>query len=360
MIRSIFSALLLVPCLSAQADTDVFISGQDGYNTYRIPAIIVTTNKTVLAFCEGRKNSRGDSGKIDLLQKRSTDSGQTWSAQQIVWADGENCCGNPTPVIDASNGNIWLLLTWNLGSDHEREIEAGRSKDTRRAFVTVSKDDGLTWAKPMEIPAVKKPEWRWYATGPGVGIQLTRGTYPGRLVIPANHTEANNDGHYGTRSHVFYSDDHGQTWQLGGSEEAGNESTIVELSDGTVLDNMRSKNYRDTAASQDGGLTWSPIKKDKTLIDPRCEGSILRWTWPDKDTKSRILFSNPAASDRENMTVRVSYDEGATWPVSKVVNKGPSGYSCLAILPDKTVGCLYECGKKKSFEKISLARVPVE
>src|SRR6266478_1740107 len=206
--------------------TDVFVSGAAGYHTYRIPAIVVSTNGTVLAFCEGRKNSRSDTGKIDLLLKRSTDGGKTWSAQQIVRSDGDNVCGNPGPVVDETTGVVWLLMTWNLGADGEREINNGTSKDTRRAFVTHSADDGVTWTKPQEITAsVKKADWRWYATGPVNGIQLTRGTHKGRLVIPCNHTELNSSGQPVSRAHVIYSDDHGATWQLGGSEdELTNES----------------------------------------------------------------------------------------------------------------------------------------
>jgi sialidase-1 len=119
------------------------------------------------------------------------------------------------------------------------------------------------------------------------------------------------------------------------------------------------KNRRAVATSKDGGMTWSPLKLDDALIEPVCEGSILRCTWPDNGDKSRILFCNPASKKRENLTVRVSYDEGGTWPVSKVIFAGPSAYSCLAILPDKTIGCLFECGQTKPYETISLARFPI-
>jgi len=343
--------------------TDIFISGTDGYHTYRIPAIVVTTNGTVLAFCEGRKNSRNDTGKIDLLLKRSTDGGKSWSAQQIISSDGENVYGNPAPVVDETTGIVWLLMTWNLGADGEREIGDGTGKDTRRVFVTHSEDDGATWAKPREITtAIKKPDWRWYATGPANGIQLTR-AHKGRLVIPCNHTELNS-GKPVSRAHVIYSDDHGKTWRLGGTEdELTNESTVVELADGSLLQNMRSyhkKNRRAFATSTDGGATWSHVKLDETLIEPVCQGSILRYSWPENGRRSRILFSNPASTKRENLTIRVSYDEGATWTVGKVIHPGPSAYSCLTVLPDKSIGCLFECGEKSAYEKISLAQIPLD
>lgn len=351
------SAAVAVPAL-----TDVFISRTDGYDTYRIPAIVVTTNGTVLAFCEGRKNSRNDTGKIDLLLKRSTDGGKTWSAQQIVRSDAENVCGNPAPVLDEATGVVWLLMTWNLGTDGEREIGSGTSKDTRRVFVTHSEDNGVSWAKPQEITAsVKKADWRWYATGPANGIQLTRGAHNDRLVIPCNHTETNDTGQAVSLAHVIYSDDHGVTWRLGGSEdELTNESTVVERADGSLLQNMRSyhkKNRRAVAASNDGGASWSRVKLDDALIEPVCQGSILRYSWPENGTPSRILFCNPASTKRENLTIRVSYDEGATWAASKVIHAGPSAYSCLAVLPDKSIACLFECGEKSAYEKISLARI---
>ena len=95
----------------------------------------MTSNKgTLLAFCEGRKSGRGDSGNIDLLLRRSGDGGKTWSPQQVVWDDGPNTCGNPCPVVDRQSGVIWLLLTWNRGDDSESQIMARTSKDSRRAL----------------------------------------------------------------------------------------------------------------------------------------------------------------------------------------------------------------------------------
>lgn len=116
----------------------LFISGQGGYHTHRIPALAVTPKGTALAFCEGRRKSSSDSGDINLALKRSGDHGQSWSDQQVVWDDGGNTCGNPCPVVDRETGAIWLLMTWNRGDDREPEIIAQTSKDTRRIFVTSS------------------------------------------------------------------------------------------------------------------------------------------------------------------------------------------------------------------------------
>jgi sialidase-1 len=367
LIQGFIVLLILWGTTAARADaefSDVFVSGQDGYHTYRIPAVVVTTNATLLAFCEGRKNSGGDSGDIDLLLKRSTDGGRSWSPLQVVWSDGENVCGNPAPVVDRVSGTIWLLMTWNLGSDREKEIEAGTSKDTRHVFATHSDDDGRTWAKPQEITAsVKLPGWRWYATGPVNGIQLTRGQHNGRLVIPCNHSELNSQTQFVSRSHIIYSDDHGARWNIGGSEaDFSNESTIVERSDGSLLHSMRSpRNHhqRVVGTSMDGGSTWIPASADSGLIDSVCQACLQRCTWPLNGEKSRILFCNPASTKRENLTIRLSYDEGATWPVSKLIQSGPSAYSGLAGLPNHFIVCLFECGEKKSYEKISLVRFPL-
>ena len=172
---------------SSMESVDVFASGSGGYHTYRIPAIVATKSGALLAFCEARKESKSDTGNIDLLLKRSADDGKTWSESIVIWDDDKNTCGNATPVVDQSTGTIWLPMTWNLGSDHEGEIKAGTSKHPRRVFLTHSNDDGLTWAEPTEITdVVRKDHWRWYATGPGNAIQLTRGEHKGRLLIPAN------------------------------------------------------------------------------------------------------------------------------------------------------------------------------
>jgi sialidase-1 len=183
------------------------------------------------------------------------------------------------------------------------------------------------------------------------------------LVIPANHSELR-DNEVVTRSHVIFSDDHGASWRLGGSEEEKtNESTIVELADGRLLHNMRSyhgKNRRAVATSQDGGVTWSPVQLEETLIEPVCQGSLARAAWPTGDRQGAILFCNPASFTRDNLTVRVSRDEGKSWLSSKVVHSGPAAYSCLTILPDQTVGCLYECGVKRPYEEIAFACFSLE
>lgn len=355
-----------IPAATAESEIQpLFVRGQGGYHTYRIPALVVTTNGSVLAFAEGRKNSGGDAGDIDLVLRRSTDHGQTWSEQQVVWDDAGNTCGNPAPVVDSDTGTIWLLMTWNRGDDHEKDIIAKTSKDTRRIFVTSSADDGRTWAKAREITSdVKLTNWTWYATGPGSGIRIANGPHKGRLVIPCDHIEADTKHYF---SHVIYSDDHGRTWKLGGStpEHRVNECEVVELTGGKLMLNMRnydrSKKNRQVALSEDGGLTWMDQHFDEALIDPICQGAIERYRWPEKANSSVLLFSNPASqTGRVKLTLRASFDDGRTWPAGLVLHAGPSAYSDLAVLANGQIACLYEAGSTNAYEAIVLSRLGLD
>ena len=334
----------------------LFRKGVDGYNNIRIPAICVTKAGTLLAFAEGRE--AGDKGDIDLIMRRSVDGGRTWSGIEVIWDDRDNTCGNPCPVVDLETGTIWLFLTWNFGSDSETAIMTGKSRHSRSPWISYSNDDGKTWAKPKELPHLRNKEWTWYATGPGNAIQLARGPSKGRLVIPANHADritAERDSKT-YRSHIIYSDDHGKSWHLGAIQEPlTNESTVVELADGSVMQNMRSyhgKGNRAVAVSGDAGISFAPVYLDDGLQSPVCQANILRYSWPEEN-QSRILFSSPTGEKREGITVRLSYDEGKTWPVSKMIYEGPGAYSNMVRLPNGNVGLLVEIGESSPYETIS-------
>jgi sialidase-1 len=356
----VITAAALWPAPAVADDLEVFsvyAAGEEGYHTYRIPAIVETAKHTLLAFCEGRRDGQGDSGQIDTLLKRSSDGGETWSAFQVVAHAPGYTLGNPAPVVDRNTGTVWLLLTRNRADQHEAEILNGTA-EPRTVWITHSADDGVTWAAPVEITAsTSASDWRWYATGPGHGIQLQSG----RLLIPCNHSK---DKTWDTwHSHVIYSDDAGKTWQRGGIHESKtNESTVVELADGRLYQNMR--NYRKThrravAHSADGGLTWSAVKDDPALVDPVCQASSVRYSLASEGGVNRILFSNPGSTKREKMTIRMSLDEGETWPVSRVVFEGPSAYSDLVVLHDGRIGCLFEQGLESPYERITFARFPL-
>jgi sialidase-1 len=351
--------------------TTVYKSGTDGYLFYRIPSVLVTSKGTVLAFAEARRSPWGagaDSGEINIVLKRSTDGGKTWGAQQVIWVDGKNTCGNPVSIFDETTGTIWLVASHNDGSMEESKVAESRAG--RAIFVMSSDDDGVTWTTPREITKdVKKEGWTWYATGPGAGIQLKHGPHAGRLVVPANHSVKGGGDDGGSYSHVIYSDDHGKTWKLGGSAKVGsNESAVVELADGTVMLNMRNARgksapkdtprERAIALSKDGGKTFGEMTHDSALIEPICQASIVRYTWPGEGGKGRILFANPANKEqRTDMTVRISYDEGKTWPVSQLIHKGWSCYSAITPLPDGSIGLLYEAGDRARYDRLDFVRM---
>lgn len=307
----------------------LYTCGANGYKAYRIPSLVVTTRGTLLAFCEARKDNIRDHGDIDLVLRRSADTGRTWSKQAVVYEEGDTkkiTIGNPCPVVDRDTGIVWLAFC----------------RDNRDVLMTHSKDDGRSWAKPTEITAqVKEKDWGWCGTGPGHAIQLTRGKYKGRLIFPFYRV----DGQKTVRSQVFYSDDHGKTFLLGRPTEGNmSECEAVELDDGRLLLSMRNhmaKGKRAFAISKDGGASWSKPKLHAEVYCPGCQASIHRYSWK----PNILLYSGPGGPNRVRMTVRASYDEGKTWPVSKrVKERGGSGYSNLAVLPDGSVCCFYEAG----------------
>jgi sialidase-1 len=357
-VASIAMALLLAALICcaplAAADlsqTDVFTAGTDGYHTFRIPALVVTPKGTLLAICEGRKTGRGDHGDLDLVQRRSTDGGQTWGKLELIHEEGGTAkvtIGNPCPVVDRDTGVIWLPFT----------------RDNDAVFITSSSDDGVTWSKPRDISAdVKGKDWNWYATGPGNGIQLLHGRFKGRLVIPCDHRVAGNmddkeNWDKAGRSHVIYSDDHGQTWKLGGATDfAMNECAVIELPDGSLMLNSRSyrgKACRGISISKDGGATWEPTIDEPVLVESVCQASLIRYC------QSLIVFSNPAVPrGRHHLTVRLGSGDGKTWNHSRVVCEGSSAYSSLAVLPGGDIGLLYERDdyKQLTFARFTLAWV---
>ncbi len=356
---SVFCALLVLgsPAQAKQPpplQVQVFRAGEGGYHTYRIPALIRSSKGTLLAFCEGRKNSASDTGDIDVLLRRSFDGGKTWQPLQTVADMGPDTIGNPTPVVEHKSGAIILLLTSNPGPVREAQIATASANASRRVWITRSSDDGATWSAPTEITArVKRPEWTWYATGPGNGIQLRSG----RLVIPCDHNRRDDNSRH---SHLIYSDDGGATWHIGAvAEDKTNESAVAERKDGSLLFDMRSyhgKNRRAEQISRDGGLTLGPLTLIDALIEPVCQASLISAAAPGHAPNGRLLFSNPASTRRANLTVRLSADDGRTWSASRTIYEGPSAYSSLAMLDARTAGLLYERGAKSSYEEIMFAR----
>lgn len=344
--------------------TDVFISGQDNIHTYRIPAIICSPKGTLLAFSEGRRAGAEDGVATDLVLKRSLQNGKPisaggrdWKPTELAWntiwrpmqtlirsAHGEAYM-NPVPLIDKSDGTIFLFV--NYYPQPYEDIPA-------QIWLLRSRDEGATWTHPVDItPMVGKHE-----LGPGTGIELRSG----RLMVAVY------DG-------AIFSDDHGNTWKPSDAAPGiPNEDQIAERNDGTLLLNRRHRGYREILRSKDQGQTWSEPEPDRDLPDADCQGSLIRYTGKDRDpAKNILLFSNPVAglpaasitdSDprgRFNLTIRVSYDGGRTWPLSKTIRRGPSAYSSITELPDGSIGVLYEYGDRHEeyfdhYQKLVFAR----
>ncbi len=322
------------------AEQELFSAGQHGYCCYRIPALAVSPKGTVLAFCEARKNNCDDGDVIDIVMRRSFDNGRTWDAMKVVRGEGTNSINQPTPVVDRITGTVSLIFCRN----------------NQKVFITRSSDEGERWTQPVEITTqVKDPSWQYLGSGPGHAIQLKSG----RLLIPAWADTSPGpvtwpSANWGKVqfSYTFYSDDHGITWNRGRPLESdmSDECQVVETSPGTVYMNMRSrrgKHQRAYAWSKDGGVTWSKVAFDPNLPEPSCQGSVIQFPMPADSGNHRILLLHPASSQqRARLTAQVSDKEWRSWPVSKLIHKGPSGYSDLAIAADRTILCLYEADQQ--------------
>lgn len=360
----VLMAAATIHCAAASIEfITVFTNGKEGYPAYRIPSLITTKSGALLAFAEGRATLR-DHAENDIVLKRSLDAGRTWLPLQVVAEDGPNSLGNPTAVIVRETGRVLLMWQRYAKGFDEHKAEPGLDGPrVCRTFVQHSDDHGATWSKPREVTAsVKRPTHvTSTATGPGVGIQLARGKYAGRILMPFNQ------GPYGNwKVYAVMSDDQGATWRYGETApEPGkgfaNEVQFVELNDGSVMLNARNQRgdkHRKTSISRDGGQTWSPLQDDPALIESECQASIIRHPTGGDFTRAVFLFSNPATQvGRSNGVVRLSRDEGKTWPVSRVLYEGGFAYSCLASLPDGSAGCLFE---RDGYKTIAFARFTME
>ena len=351
--------------------TDVFTSGKEGYKSIRIPSVVVTKKGTVLAFAEGRERPT-DQAENDIILKRSADGGKTWGALQVVQEDGKNSLNNPTAVVEQQSGRVFLMYQRIPAHMKERgkNIDTGyEGTNIYRNLLVWSDDDGATWTKPLDVTRTTKRATHatTIASGPGIGIQLTRGPHRGRLILPFN------EGPYSQwNNFAVFSDDRGARWKFGenvpgafvpdakiGQRSQINEVQCVELDDGSVRLNSRQfagAKLRKTSVSKDGGATWSAVEDVPALRDPSCNASVLRYSFGDGASGlGRILYSGPDAMTRSNGTVYLSRDDGATWPVKRVLWPGSFAYSVLTKLPDGEVGCLFETD---NYGRIVFARVP--
>lgn len=338
--------------------TDVFVSGQEGYHTYRIPSIVLTQKGILLAFAEARI-TKSDHAQNDLVLKRSHDQGQSWDSIQVIESAGTASLNNPQAVV-LQSGRVLLMYQKYPPEGGERYVKAGyEGDDICRSYLIYSDNDGQDWSAPEEITrSVKRPTYvTSVASGPGIGIQLQNGAYKGRVIMPFNQGPF---AHW--MVYAAYSDDEGQSWAYGEVafplvETMANEVQMVERIDGSILLNARStgtEKYRKIAISEDGGQNWSGFINDSTLIESHCQGTIIRQSF----TPSIIAFANPATQEgRTNGTIRLSYDEGKTWPVSRTIYKDSFAYSCLVSLNADSLGLLFEAD---NYGRIVFARISLD
>lgn len=323
---------------------DVFVSGKDGYVGYRIPAIETAPDGSLLAFAEARKYNFSDPGgkgqDIDLVLKRSTDGGATWSVMKIIEDSGKFwSSANPATVVDRQTGRIWVFY---LRCKPGRNTDAARpGTDDAANLARTSDDNGVTWSEPIDQTKVARdmadPQWRISVPGPGGAIQDRKG----RLIVPMWKVAP-----WG--GFAIFSEDHGRTWQRGAivpGKQGGDEDQLVELSDGRILLDIRQHGgpHRWMATSSDGGRTWSAPRPGVPVTPVCC--AIERYTRKSAgDDCDRIVWTGPAGPGRSKLVVRTSVDEGLTFPYERVISEGPAAYSDLTVLKDKSVGVLWERG----------------
>ena len=371
----------------AQDPVTVFKSGEQGYEIFRIPAIVKAPNGDLLAFCEGRVNGSADFGDIDIVLKRSVDGGKTWSGFQVVAENGELQAGNPAPVFDLMDPDFpegRLFLFYNTGNRSETNNRLG--KGVREVYYVTSTDLGASWSDPVNITLqVHKPnnpefnpayvfeedDWRSYALTPGHALQLEFGDKNGRLYVPANHSSrgvARNWGDY--NAHAFYSDDHGRSFKLAESVDlpGTNESIALQYPDGMLQMNIRNQagdqKLRIIAESSDFGHSWDTVYFHPELIDPICQASVLLAR---KDSESMALFSNNNSSrSRDHLVLLMSRDKGITWDESLYIDgslnmeenfNSYTAYSDLVQVDENTAGVLYE---RKDYAEICFRGIHLE
>ena len=369
-----FAAALALPTTVAAEPSitrqTLFEENEGGYRLYRIPGIVVTAKGTVLAYCEGRKNSTGDRDEIEVLLRRSTDGGETWSQPQLIAHRGPRLPRNPylppgkirqekrNPDDQTVNNPVAI-------ADRDGSVHLLYCVEYMRCFYIRSDDDGATWSEPVEITEIFEPyrsqvDWQAIATGPGHGVQLANG----RLVAPI--WLANYDEGPGLRraAGTIFSDDGGKSWHAGDLViPDGNESNVAMLDDVGVLLTSRNTDPRHRrlyATSPDGATQWTTSQFADDLLEPGCMAGLVRYEGA-KTQPAKLLYSSPWTAEREhrarrNVSISLSEDNGRTWAVQRTVHDGPSAYSDLAVLPSGEILCFYENGEPAGASKAKLKR----
>ncbi len=344
----------------------------EGVHTYRIPALATTAKGTVLCVYDMRRRMGRDLQEdIDIGLSRSADTGRTWEPVRVIMDMGkygglpeeQNGCSDPGIIVDQQTGEIFCFAVWMNGKPGKHQWNADGSEPgfeigkSAQFLMVRSMDDGRTWSQPENLTRkLKRAEWWLLAPSPQQGIQLPDGT----LVMPVQGR-----GEQGVPfATLMTSHGHGANWTIGAPAfSGGNECQAAQLGDGSIMLNMRNDHdrFRAVFVTRDLGRTWEPHETNrKTLIEPNCNGSLLRVDYgPPRERKHVLLFANPhSQTSRTHQTIQVSFDDGRTWPESKhlLLDEGRgAGYPSLTRIDADHVGIVYEGSRAHLvFEKLSL------
>lgn len=343
-------SLLAGPAAPFFSQTDIFREGDSGVHTYRIPALIETQKGVLIAVADARHDSDRDlPANISLVMRRSSDAGKNWEAARTIQKVKEGGVGDASLLLDRSSGRVWCFFNYGPPGIGFMTAKPGAKTGptTLQLHAIHSDDDGATWSEAVDLtPQVKESSWQGMFATSGTDIQTSSGRFLVPLVV--------RDGKGIIHSLNAYSDDHGKTWKHGEPIADGtDESHNVELKDGVILQNMRNGTHRAIARSHDGGITFGPVSHDPALIDPSCNAGITSYR---QDRDNILIFTNAASARRENLTVKLSYDGGRTWPAARTIYAGPAGYSTVIPLHDGSIGVLYERGDTHPDEGINFVR----
>ncbi|MFC7794119.1 exo-alpha-sialidase [Streptomyces cinereoruber] len=338
-------------------ESTVLASSGQGAHTYRIPALDTLPDGTLLAAYDRRNDNAADlPGNLDVMVRRSTDNGRTWTTPQAI-ADYDNGvgAGDPSMIVDRVTGRVFVFYAYGPKGIGFLNSGTGNTNDavnSLHADYSYSDDGGVTWKARRITKDVKDASWAGMFASSGTGIQLSTG----RLL--QQYAFRKTDGSIWAAS--AYSDDHGTTWKMGNPVgPLMDENKTVELADGRIMLNSRtsSAKTRLVAYSDDGGTTYSAPAPDDELIDPTNNAAILRHDASAAAARPEshwLLFSNTASTTtRHNLTVRMSCNDGRSWPTSKVIEAGGTAYSTMTRLKDGSFGLLYESGP---YQRITFAR----
>lgn len=331
--------------ITTKSKTTVFKAGKNGIDSYRIPSLVLSKNGTLMAFAEARKESSTDKTPTDIVLKRSTDNGITWSEMQFLTDGGKAAFMDPVALVDHITGKIFLFMNLWPAEDH--------SMKANTAWLTSSIDDGKTWSEPKEITdEITAPGHFMNGFGPGSGIQMVGPKFKNRLILPTRQYDGDK-----LLNRTVYSDDHGETWKIGTPASTGGEYEIAEAAPDTLIYNLRAgKGQRKKAWSYDGGFSWTKAVMDHGLETTSdyggCHSSIL-------GVGKSLFFTGPAGGnpdelheDRQNLKIYHSSDTGKNWQKGILLYDKAAGYSDLVALPTGEIAVLFETANSEGFPKM--------